>query len=365
MRPLTGVIEMRIILLLIICYFPSCVLAFICPDPLDPFSPLCLILPDPVPASAPYSNTEFSLRLNAAALQNVYNLQTFTMINGLTYDCSVFNAKGVCISPGFRYTTSNGTGSDATGVLLIGAYKVNNNIRLGAWVDKNLSANTQAGVNLSSSNPLFGVFGVWSQQADGTGFEARMAAGYGNNDMTVTRTAVDTSEAGVGATGLNSQAVSGMLKYGFSIASNWIASPYVGIRYIVIKTGGYTEAQSAAVTAPLTYDALSHNTTTALAGVRVMDKITPKTTLTASAGFEQDLNNSGNLYNATDSSGSISGLNPIMFNSNIQKTRPAAGVGAYYDVEKNQRIGIDTYYRQEAFQATQSMTVLVTYQAGF
>ena len=301
--------------------------------------------------------------LNATALQSAYNLQTFTMINGLTYDCSVFNTKGICISPGARYTTSNGTSSDSTGVLLIGAYKVNKNIRLGAWIDKSLSTNTQAGVNLSNSNPYYGVFGVWSEKADDTGFEARVAAGSVNNNMTVTRTAAGTSEAGVGTTGLNSQAISGMLKYGFTVAPNWIASPYVGVRYITIKAGAYMETQSS-VPAPLTYDALSHNTTTALVGVRLMNKITPTTTLLASVGLEQDLNNSGNIYDASASGVGVI-ITPAVFNANIQKTRPAASVGAYYDINKAQRVGVDTYYREEAFQATPAMTVLVTYQAGF
>jgi len=228
-------------------------------------------------------------------------------------------------------------------------------------VDKSLSTNTQAGVNLSNSNPYYGVFGVWSEKEDGTGFEARVAAVSVNNNMTITRTALGVSEAGIGVTGFKTQAASGILKYGFSVAPNWVVSPYAGIRYISIQAGGYTEAASSTVTMPLTYDSLSHDTATALAGVRFMDKITPKATLLASVGFEQDLNNSGNTYNATG----ISGLNPIVFNTNIQKTRPAASAGVYYDIQKAQRIGLDTYYRQEAFQSTQAMTVLVTYQAGF
>ena len=333
---------MRIIVLLIVFYFPCWVFAKQNNNPQG-------------------QGSDVSSALYAAALQNAYNLQTFTMINQLTYDCSVFNAKGICISPGSRYTTSNGTSSDATGVLLVGAYKINKNIRLGAWVDKSLSTNTQAGVNLSNSNPYYGVFGVWSEKEDGTGFEARVAAGSVNNNMTVTRTAAGTSEAGVGTTGLNSQAISGMLKYGFLIAPTWIASPYAGVRYITIKAGAYTEAQSSAVTAPLTYDALSHSTATALVGVRLMTKITPVTTLQASGGLEQDMNNSGNMYNASG----VGEINPAVFNANIQKTRPTASVGAYYDINKVQRIGIDTYYREEAFQATPAMSVLVTYQAGF
>jgi hypothetical protein len=162
---------MRIIILLIVFYFPCWVFAG--GPPCLPF-PACLggggVSVSPASLSADLSN--------AGALQRVYNLQTFTMINGLNYDCSVFNARGICVSPGFRYTTSNGVSSNTTGALLIGAYKVNKNIRLGGWVDENLSNNTQASINLSNSKPFFGVFGVWSEKEDGTGFEARMAGGY-------------------------------------------------------------------------------------------------------------------------------------------------------------------------------------------
>ena len=40
-------------------------------------------------------------------------------------------------------------------------------------------------------------------------------------------------------------------------------------------------------------------------------------------------------------------------------------LGASYDVEKNQRIGITGIYRQEAYQAVQTTTVMATYTVGF
>jgi len=39
-------------------------------------------------------------------------------------------------------------------------------------------------------------------------------------------------------------------------------------------------------------------------------------------------------------------------------------LGASYDIEKNQRIGITGIYRQEAYQATASTTVMATYTVG-
>ena len=39
-------------------------------------------------------------------------------------------------------------------------------------------------------------------------------------------------------------------------------------------------------------------------------------------------------------------------------------VGAYYDIVKNQRLGITGIYRQEAYQAVATTTVMATYTIG-
>ncbi len=40
-------------------------------------------------------------------------------------------------------------------------------------------------------------------------------------------------------------------------------------------------------------------------------------------------------------------------------------LGAYYDIEAHQRLGITGIYRQEAYQAVQTTTVMATYTVGF
>ena len=139
-----------------------------------------------------------------------------------------------------------------------------------------------------------------------------------------------------------------------------VVSPYAGIRYTQNNMGGYTEATSASVTAPLTYSALNTNATTALAGAEARYRGIPKTTLYASAGIESDVRNDNDQYSATG----IVGLTPITFNPNPVKTRPTATAGAYYDILKNQRIGVTGIYRQEPFQAVSTTTVLATYTIG-
>ena len=306
------------------------------------------------------TNTQPSLAASAYALRGVYNLQTATINNGLNYDCTVFDTHGICISAGGRYTSADSPGTSGGSALVVASYNLTDHVRLGGYLDQNIANSTPTGIKLNNGSPLAGLFGVWNEHKSGEGLEVRVAAGYGDKDLTVTRSVIGLSEAGVGKSQLTSQAVSTTVSYGTALASNWMVSPYAGVRYTRIKAGRYTEGSSADVTAPLTYDALVQQSTTALAGVRFSGRASPKTLLTMSAGAEQDTNNVGNSYNASG----VTGLTPITFNSNIQKTRVVANAGVYYDITNTQRIGLNAMYRQEAFQSTNTVTALVTYQVG-
>ena len=132
------------------------------------------------------------------------------------------------------------------------------------------------------------------------------------------------------------------------------------MRYTQNNMSGYTEGASSSVTDPLTYSALNTNATTVLAGVGASYRFIPKATLFASAGVETDTNTSNGTYSATG----ITGLTPVNFNPNPVKTRPTATLGAYYDIVKNQRIGITGIYRQESYQAISTTTVMATYTIG-
>jgi len=79
----------------------------------------------------------------------------------------------------------------------------------------------------------------------------------------------------------------------------------------------------------------------------------------ASVGVEKDVNaNIGNLI--TSGSGDFN----IAMNNNYRTLRPTASIGAYYDVSAKERLGLVGIYRQEAYQALTSSTVLATYTVG-
>lgn len=316
---------------------------------------------DLIVTGASTTDTQQSLANTASVLQGTYTLQNSVMVNGFTYDCPLFDKHGICVSAGGRNTTVQTEGINNTSGLLIASYRLSkNNSRIGAWVDQNLSASGPGTVQLGNSTPMIGVFGVWSQRPDGVGAEVKVSAAYGQKNTTITRQIVGLSEAGSGSSQLISQGAQIVAKYGFAVLPDVVVSPYAGVRYTQNNMGGYTEATSSAVTAPLTYSALNTNATTALAGVGASYRGIPKTTLFASAGVETDTNTSNGTYSATG----ITGLTPVNFNPNPVKTRPTATVGGYYDILKNQRIGVTGIYRQEPFQAVSTTTVLATYTIG-
>ncbi|WP_068320925.1 beta strand repeat-containing protein [Polynucleobacter yangtzensis] len=306
--------------------------------------------------------TQQSLANTANALQPIFALQNTVLTNSFTYDCPVFDKNNICISAGGRNTAvSAANGLNNTSALLIAAYRPHPHYRIGAYADQNLSVNNAgATVNLGNNTPLLGLFGVWNERLDDTGTQVKVSAAYGQKNTTVTRQVVGLSEAGSGSSQLNSQGAQLSAKYGFAIAQNVILSPYAGVRYTQNNMGGYAESASSSVTAPLTYSALNTNATTVLAGLGAQYKGIPKTNLFASAGVESDTNTQNGSINATG----ISGLTSVNFNPNPVKTRPTAMLGASYDIEKNQRLGITGIYRQEAYQAVGTTTVMATYTVG-
>lgn len=308
------------------------------------------------------ADTQQSLVNTAPALQNIYTLQNSVLATSFSYDCALFDKNNVCISAGGRNTAvSAANGLNNTSGLLIAAYRPHKHYRVGAYVDQNLSVNNAGStVNLGNNTPLIGLFGAWNERLDGTGTEVKVSAAYGQKNTTVTRAVVGTSEAGTGGSQLNSQGAQVTAKYGFGVTESVIVSPYAGIRYTQNNMGGYTESTSSAVTAPLTYSALNTNATTALAGVGASYRLIPQVTAFASVGIETDTNTANGSYSATG----VIDLTSINFNPNPVKTRPTAMVGATYDIERNQRLGLTGIYRQEPYQAVSTTSVMATYTVG-
>ena len=315
-------------------------------------------------AGVSLAQTQASLAQSAQALRGVYDLQNVAINNNLNNDCTLFDVHGICTSvTGTQNYLSGGVNNDTTSGKLTVAYRVNDNVRIGAYLDQNLITSNVTGVHLNNGSPAFGAFAVWNANADGLGTQIRVAAGYADKDLTVTRSAVQTSEAGTGTTSLNSYGASAIASYAMAMPGDFIFSPYAGIRYTKVSADGYTEGTSSSVTDPLTYSALTQNATTALVGTKWTRRIAENAVAYASIGLEQDLNNNGGTYTAT--SANIVGLTPIAFNPNINHSRPTASIGSYVNLGDRQRVAANLVWSEEAFTTANATSLMITYMAGF
>ena len=308
------------------------------------------------------SQTQAALVQTTTALQGVYALQTGTVNNSLTYDCNNFGAKGFCVSTGGRYSNASESTANTTSAMIIAGYRINDHLRIGASADQNLYNTDVAQIaSVRSNTPLMGAFVVWNQNADKTGLETKVAASYNNSDLNVNRVAVGTSEAGQGRTALNTLSESITASYAFKLGENYRLSPYAGVRHTTVSANGYTEQGTTNVTAPLSYNGLNQESTSALLGLRLAGQVYKNTTVQTSAGFEEDMQNAVNNYSATG----ITGLSAITFNPNIQRTRAVVNFGASYELAKGDHLGFNTIYRQESFQGVDTKMAYVNYTMGF
>jgi outer membrane autotransporter protein len=305
-------------------------------------------------------DTQISLASNASALQGIYNLQSSIINNGLSYDCALFDVHGLCLSTGGRYSNTNTPTGDSAGALVIGAYRLNDQVRVGVYLDQGgVSNSLPSGLDLKQGNPLFGAFAVWQANQDGLGAQIKLATGYDEAKLSVTRAVVGTSEAGTGTTELSSQALSLVGSYGFEMQGGWLATPYAGLRRSQVKADGYTESD--AIDAPLTYEKLKQAATTLQLGVKVSTNLSSQLAINGSLGIEHDIHNNQGVYSASG----VDNLTAIVFNSNINKTRPVASLGAILNVDNRQQLAFNLMYREEAFSHSSSTSAYGTYTIGF
>lgn len=304
------------------------------------------------------ADTLASFRPQAFALRNAFNLQSNNIAQGLSYDCTLFDAKNICASFTGTRSTQNGSNVDATTGTLVIAHRPAANVRFGGYINQNLSTSNQGGLRLERSNPGLGAFVNYGLAS---GLNVRGSISYGKMDMETTREAIDTAEAGVGKSNIKSQGVQIELNKAFDIKPGWTATPYGGLRKVTTKRAGYSETASDTVTAPLTYADLQQSQTTAFGGVRFLGNIAPQTQLLLSAGVEHDMSSKIDDYAATG----VDGLGSISMQGNVKKTRPVLSAALSYDIAKNEQASIGVHHRQEAFDSKAITSVGFTYTKGF
>lgn len=302
-----------------------------------------------------------SMQATAEGVRSAFAVQTAYLNPGLSYDCALFDSKGLCVAATGRNTSLQGSSAGATSGVVTLSWRVQPHWRVGGYVEQTIDSTGDPSVNVRKGNPDLGVFAVWNQRTDGDGLQARVAHRQGQKKVDITRPVVAGSEPGTGTAGLTSRGTQLTLSHGMRLNDTWRVSPYVGVRAIEVERGAYSEVASASVTAPLSYGALSERSVTLLLGSHVAARLAPRFTLTGFAGVEHDQSRKTSDYSATG----VAALQPFAFGSNPKKTRPVASIGGIFEISKTQQLSAQWVYRKEAFSSAATNSLLATYSVGF
>lgn len=311
------------------------------------------------------ANTLATVQQSANALSGIYNVQAASLQAGLTYDCNTFDKYGLCASVGGRatYALTAPSGNQQAGLLVV-SHRPDAHFRYGGFADQSVATASPNGIKYNNSGPMFGFFGYWNNQKDQMGLGASITTAFSNSNLTVTRNAsLADTEAGSGNTEMQGQAVQAQATYAMQATTKIKAQPYLGLRYYRVATGGYSEGANAQVTSPLTYNAMAQEVFAAVGGVGATVFLAEKLTGNASVGIQQNLNYKMGNYQGTSS---IMGLESFSVNmpSNVNSMATATA-GLTYAVKRNEKLGVNVLWQQQAFAATNTLTALATYTIGF
>ena len=309
-------------------------------------------------------NTVQSVQVNAAGLASIYNQQVAAYQAALTYDCHIYDKNNICVSVGGRYTYSGPSlsANQQAGLVVIG-YKPSQNLRYGAFADQSLNIGTPSGFSQSKTSPMWGLFAKWQMNPDESGLGIQASGVSSASTLNITRQLLSNTEAGTGSTQFNGQGYQLTTNYHQPITDSISMVPYIGLRYTRVNTGAYSENSSASVTLPLSYSAMAQNTFSAIGGIGFRIGLAENLIGTASVGIQQNLKYSMSNYQV---SSAISGLEnfSIAMPGNVN-SMATASAGLMYDISKSERLGLNIFWQQQPFIATNTTTALASYTVGF
>ena len=159
--------------------------------------------------------TQSSLQSQSSNLMSAFNLQKAAINLGLNYDCTTFDSNGVCVGIGGRYTSLDSNSQfNNSSAIVVTSIKLAEYIRIGGYLDQNVSSKLKD-ISLSNNKgPLGGLFVVLSEN-DKTreGYELRLAANYQSKHADISREVIGNSEAGSGNASLESMGALGQISY--------------------------------------------------------------------------------------------------------------------------------------------------------
>ena len=304
-------------------------------------------------------NTYTALANSSYQLNSLLNAQNTALAVNLNSDCTVYGANNVCVGVGGRHTNVSGPSTSQTAGNIQVGYKINPNVRVGIFLDQGLSNSSPNNYAVKNANPLAGLFAVYAPSGTNLGTQIKLSAAYSDNSVNINRTALANTEAGQGSSSITTQGAQLEVAYGFEANDQLIASPFIGIRSTRVSRSAYTETSGASF--PISYNSTTQSATTAYVGAKVMGHLSPKLTVGASVGVEQDIQNKIDGY-----SGSIYYLGDFnMVGPSVDRTRAFVSANTDYWIANAQKISLGIYYNQQSLNSANGVTGMLSYTAGW
>ena len=308
-------------------------------------------------------NTLLSIKNSAAQTVSGLSQRSAETANSMAYDCREFSSKDMCVSFQARYTGFEAM-HDGAGVL-IAATRFDPHFRVGAFVDQTAIKSSKTGMDATNQMPLFGAFVGFTQNADYTGFQTKLAVSGSTGKLTSARDAsLAYTEAGSGKSTVVSMAAGAQIGWGIGFDAQTYVTPYLGLRYSNTQRDPFTETTSAAVTEPVTYARFSQRQLTGTTGVNVTGAVTQTIGYRFGLGGEYDIHQTSKKFSG---SSTIVGLETFSFNPNqtVNRLRPTMDLGLTYAIDPNQKLVGNVALRGQAYSSEPSISTMAGYQISF
>ena len=251
---------------------------------------------------------------------------------------------------------------DGAGVL-IAAYRLAPNLRLGGFIDYSVSRQDPAGLKFGDAQPIFGAFLGYGEPL---GLQAKISAAVNTGHVTVTRSnSLPDTEPGSGKASLNTYAIAGELGWAVALGGSTVAAPYGGLRVTNASRGAYGESKVVdVVDFPISYATYSQRLTTATAGLRLMGQLSDQVGYQLGLGGEYDLAHNANNYTGTSAiPGLLSFDLPNDGTSN--RFRAIGSADLFYQIDRTQRLTANVSLRGQAYSSQAAVSVMAGYQTAF
>ena len=278
---------------------------------------------------------------------------------GLDQDCKAFDKDKLCVWVQAR-RSGLGDAQESAGVVTV-AKRINDDVRLGGFVDMPLSGNEVRGVQMKSRSPVLGLFAAYSAGQSGTGLQARAAVAFQDGKADITRDSLmDAATQLTGSAKVVSQGASLRLGWGAELDKQVLVTPYVGMRSAQSKRGAYSDGAGAADS--WSYAAYGERRTTGSLGLDF--DVNRGQALSYRLGLGVDRDSIGTLdpFQATSSLlGELSYSNQ----PKARATRVFGTAGVRYIIEPNRTLTLDLRANEMDFGNKLGYAVQVGYRMAF